>query len=383
MKEKKILNNKPFLEGQEMAFIQEAISCNFISGNGPFTKRCQDWFTENFSFPTTLLTTSCTDALEMSALLLDLKPGDEVILPSYCFVSVANAFLLHGATLRFADSTEGHPNIDPKSIESLVNKKTKAIVVIHYAGMAVDLDAISNICAKHNIYLIEDAAHAVGVKHKDKYLGTYGDLAAMSFHESKNISCGEGGCLIINNEKFKARAEIILEKGTNRTQFRRGEINKYEWVDLGASYLLSDINAAMLLAQLEQLKHINTKRRALWDRYFDALKPLEDEGKLLLAKVPKGAEGHNAHIFYIKLKHKLQRDDFLEWMNKAGIWAIFHYLPLHNSPFFKEKYHGEALPNSIEFANTIVRLPLHLYISDQDFDHIINSCKVYFQKLSN
>ena len=380
MKEYKILNNKPFLEGQEMAFIQEAISCNFISGNGPFTKRCQQWFSDHFSFPTTLLTNSCTDALEMSALLLDLQPGDEVILPSYCFVSVANAFLLHGATLRFADSTKEHPNIDPESIRSLVNEKTKAIVVIHYAGMCVDLESITDICAKQNICLIEDAAHAIGVKHQDKYLGSYGDLSVISFHESKNISCGEGGCLIVNNEKYKSRAEIILEKGTNRSDFRRGEVNKYEWIDIGASYLLSDINAAMLLAQLEQLDYINNKRRDLWNKYYTALKPLEEEGKLSLMHIPKGAEDHNAHIFYIQLKHKLERDDFIAWMKTAGIWAIFHYLPLHSSPYFKDKYTGVELSNSVNFANTIVRLPLHLYITGENFEYIIKSCKLYFQK---
>lgn len=383
MKENKILNNKPFLEGQEMAFIQEAISCNFISGNGEFTKRCQEWFREKFHFPTTLLTTSCTDALEMSALLLDLKPGDEVILPSYSFVSVANAFLLHGATLRFADSSPDHPNIDPDSIRSLVNEKTKAIVVIHYAGMAVDLASIMDICAKHNIYLIEDAAHAIGVKYKEKYLGSYGDLSVMSFHESKNITCGEGGCLIINNESFKERAEIILEKGTNRSKFRRGEVNKYEWIDIGASYLLSDINAAMLLGQLHQMEYINEKRRELWSKYYEALKPLEEEGLISLPQIPDGAENHNAHIFYVRLKHQLQRDDFLDWMNKAGIWAIFHYLPLHNSPYYSDKYEGAPLSNAIGFAKTIVRLPLHLYITEQQFAHIINCCLVYFDKLRN
>ncbi|MCL4168548.1 UNVERIFIED_CONTAM: hypothetical protein GTU68_065707, partial [Idotea baltica] len=198
-----------------MAFIEEAISSNFISGNGPFTKRVQSWMIEHFSFPKTLLTTSCTDALEMSALLLDIKPGDEIILPSYAFVSIANAFIIHGATLKFADSENDHPNIDPSSIEQLISEKTKAVVVIHYAGMIVDLTRIQNICAKHNIYLIEDAAHAIGVKYNDRYLGSYGDLSVMSFHESKNITCGEGGCLIVNNDQFSDRAEILLEKGTN------------------------------------------------------------------------------------------------------------------------------------------------------------------------
>lgn len=366
-----------------MAFIQEAISCNFISGNGPFTKRCQEWFKAQFDFPSTLLTTSCTDALEMAALLLELKPGDEVILPSYSFVSVANAFLLHGATLKFADCDDHHPNISLKSIEQLINPKTKAIVVIHYAGMAVDLEGIMDICAKHNITLIEDAAHAIGVKYKNKYLGNFGDLSVMSFHESKNITCGEGGCLIINNEKFKNRAEILHEKGTNRTQFRRGEINKYEWLDLGASYLLSDINAAMLLGQLEQLELINSKRRTLWNKYFHALKAIESKGFIKLPNIPPGAENHNAHIFYIQLKNKLQRDDFLHWMNQSSIWAIFHYLPLHKSPFFRDKYEGEELPNTIEFSNTLVRLPLHLYISEKEFKHIINCCILYFEKLEN
>ena len=363
-----------------MAFIQEAISCNFIAGNGPFTKRCQDWFSQNFSFPKTLLTTSCTDALEMAALLLELEPGDEVILPSYCFVSVANAFLLHGATLRFADSTESHPNIDPNSVASLVNEKTKAIVVIHYAGIAVNLKSIKDICGKHNIYLIEDAAHAIGVKYQDKYLGSFGDLSVISFHESKNITCGEGGCLILNNDKFADRAEILLEKGTNRTQFRKGEVNKYEWVDLGASYLLSDINAAMLLGQLHQLEYINKQRISLWQKYYDALKPMADQGFFRLPQIPTHNSDHNAHIFYIQLKHQLQRDDFLDWMNKSGIWAIFHYLPLHLSPYYKNKYVGPELANSVRFSKTIVRLPLHLYITEDNFEHIINCCKVYFEK---
>jgi len=355
-KYEKIANNKPYLQGEEMAFIEEAISSNFISGNGPFTHRVQSWFQENFSFPKTLLTTSCTDAL-------------------------ANAFLIHGATLKFADSSVDHPNVDPSSIEQLITAKTKAIVVIHYAGMAVDIPRIKNICAKHNIYLIEDAAHAIGVKYQNQYLGTYGDLSVMSFHESKNITCGEGGCLIINNEIFSERAEILLEKGTNRSAFRKGEVNKYEWVDIGASYLLSDINAAMLLGQLHQLEKINEGRRKLWHKYYHALKPLEERGLLKLPQLNEDQKGHNAHIFYLELKHQLQRDDFLEWLNKAGIWAIFHYLPLHQSPYFKEKYQGEALPHAVKFSNTIVRLPLHMHISEDHFHHIIKSCKVYFDKL--
>jgi len=380
-KNEKIANNKPYLQGEEMAFIQEAISSNFISGNGPYTKKVQSWFSENFLFPKTLLTTSCTDALEMSALLLDIKPGDEVILPSYAFVSVANAFLLHGASLRFADSTSHHPNIDPSSIEELITEKTKAIVIIHYAGMAVDLKRIKNICAKHNIYLIEDAAHAVGVKHKNHYLGTYGDLSVMSFHESKNITCGEGGCLIINNDQFSERADILLEKGTNRSAFRKGQVNKYEWVDLGASYLLSDLNAAMLLGQLHQLQFINEGRRTLWNKYYDALKPLEEKGLLKLPHINEDQKGHNGHIFYLELKHHLQRDDFLEYMDKAGIWAIFHYLPLHKSPYYKDKYQGKPLPNAEKFSNAIVRLPLHLHINDESFNYIIKCCRDYFNHL--
>lgn len=377
MKEK-IVNNKPYLKGEEMAFVEEAISSNFISGNGPFTKRVQSWLKENLSFPKSLLTTSCTDALEMSALLLELQPGDEVILPSYAFVSIANAFLIHGAKLKFADSKIDHPNIDPDSIERLITEKTKAIVIIHYAGMVVDIERIKNICAKHKIILIEDAAHAIGVKHKDKYLGSYGDLAVISFHESKNITCGEGGCLIINNDRFADRAEILLEKGTNRSAFRRGEVNKYEWVDLGASYLLSDINAAILLGQLHQLSVITDGRRDLWNRYYNALKPLEEKGLVKLAQLNEGQKEHNAHIFYLELKHKIQRDDFLDWMNKSGIWAIFHYLPLHESPFYKDKYKGDALPNSIKFSNCLVRLPLHMHLKDESFNHIIDSCYTYF-----
>jgi len=364
-----------------MAFIEEAISSNFISGNGPFTHRVQSWMSEKFSFPKTLLTTSCTDALEMSALLMDIQAGDEVILPSYAFVSIANAFLIHGASLKFADSTDIHPNVDPTSIEKLITEKTKAIVVIHYAGMAVDIQRIKNICLEHNIYLIEDAAHAIGVKYQDQYLGTYGDLGVMSFHESKNITCGEGGCLIINNDRFSERAEILLEKGTNRSAFRKGETKKYEWVDIGASYLLSDINAAMLLGQLHQLEKINSGRRRLWYKYYEALKPLEEKGLLKLPQLNEDQTEHNAHIFYLELKHQLQRDDFLEWLNKAGIWAIFHYLPLHSSPYFKDKYHGESLPNAVKFSNNIVRLPLHMHINDEDFKHIIKCCKVYFDRL--
>ncbi len=370
----RIYYNRPYIQGNEMAYIQEAIQQNFISGQGPFTKKCQDWFDRQLGFERTLLTTSCTDALEMCALLLDLKEGDEVILPSFAFVSVANAFLLHGATLKFADSQSDHPNLSLESVESLINNRTRAIVFIDYAGMGVGVDQMRQLAENHNLVLIEDAAHGLGANYKNKKIGSFGHLSTLSFHESKNITCGEGGALIVNDERYFERACVLLEKGTNRNKFRQGVINKYEWVDKGASYLLSDLNAAMLLGQLENLQFINEKRIEIWNTYRSAFENINEE--ISLPTLPEFCD-HNAHIFYLLMNSEESQKEILNFLNLKSIWATFHYLPLHLSPFFKDQYYGPELKNAVKFSESIVRLPLHLHLAEVDINYIIKWVKNY------
>lgn len=354
--------NKPFLTGKETHYIYEAVNSGKISGNGIFTKKCQKWFEEQYGFKKVLLTTSCTDALEMAAILANIQPGDEIIVPSYTFVSTAIAFVRQGATIIFADSYSNNPNIDADKIETLITPKTKAIVPVHYAGVSCDMDKIMELASKYNLLVIEDAAQAIdsfymgkdGVK---RALGSIGHLAAFSFHETKNIIAGEGGMLTINDDRFIERAEIIWEKGTNRSQFFRGEVNKYGWVDTGSSFLPSEIIAAFLWAQIENLDAIQEKRNELWNLYYNGFKKLQSSLNIKLPEVPAYAT-NNAHMFYLVFNEATGRSNFISVLKENNIHAVFHYLSLHNSEYYQAKHDGRVLINSDKFTECLVRLPL-------------------------
>ncbi|MGE5314728.1 MAG: dTDP-4-amino-4,6-dideoxygalactose transaminase [Acidobacteriota bacterium] len=367
--------NKPFMTGKETEYITEAIRSGKISGDGMYTKKCHEFFERRFGFPKVLLTTSCTDALEMAAILLEIGPGDEVIVPSFTFVSTANAFVLRGAKIVFVDTTAEVPNIDPAQIEPLVTPKTKAIVVVHYAGIACDMDAIMDIARRHNLFVVEDAAQAIDSQYKGRYLGTFGHLAAFSFHETKNIFSGEGGMLVINDERFIRRAEIIREKGTNRSAFFRGEVDKYGWVDIGSSFLPSDIIAAFLFAQLECLPEIQRQRTTLWEAYYRALKPLENQGLLLLPRLP-GYATNNGHMFFLVCRSGCERDALLGFLKSRQVYAVFHYLSLHRSTFFEHSHEGGVLPHSDRFSETLLRLPLFFELGLEEVRYI---CATIFE----
>ncbi|MFM7023656.1 MAG: dTDP-4-amino-4,6-dideoxygalactose transaminase [Flavobacteriales bacterium] len=373
----KIPFNKPYLTGKETEYIHEAVLSGKISGDGLFTKKCHDFFEKKYGFKKVLLTTSCTDALEMAAILINIQPGDEVIAPSYTFVSTVNAFVLRGAKIVFADSGTENPNMDTAQIQQLISPKTKAIVVVHYAGMACDMAAVMALATQHNLFVIEDAAQAVDSFYKGKVLGSIGHLSAFSFHETKNIISGEGGMLVINDERFINRAEIIREKGTNRSSFFRGEVNKYGWVDIGSSFLPSDIIAAFLYAQLENLDNIQAKRKHIWEKYYAGLQSLQDNGKIRLPKVPDYAS-NNAHMFYVLCPNLDQRAALIAHLSKNGIYAVFHYLSLHKSPYYSDKYSGGELPNADYYTDCLVRLPLFYELSDAQIDFIIDSIKSFF-----
>ncbi len=349
--------NKPYLSGKELVYINDAVSRGKLSGDGYYTKKCHKFFTETFKFKKVLLTTSCTDALEMAALLLDIQEGDEVIMPSYTFVSTANAFVLRGAKIIFADSREDHPGLDEASLSSLITEKTKAIVVVHYAGVACDMDQVMQLAKAHGLFVVEDAAQAVDSYYKGKPLGGIGHLATFSFHETKNIQCGEGGLLIINDEQFIGRAEIIWEKGTNRSAFFRGEIDKYGWVDIGSSFLPSELNAAYLYAQLEHLEEIQQKRKAVWTAYLDGLAQWAKINSIQIPSIPDYAT-NNAHMFYLVCASVEQRSALIAHLKANNIWSVFHYLSLHTSPFFKNKHDGRNLLYSDRYTERLVRLPL-------------------------
>ena len=350
--------NKPFISGNELKYIELAVQSGKISGDGMYTKKCHSFFQDNYGFKHCLLTTSCTDALEMSAILLDIQPGDEVIMPSFTFVSTANAFELRGAKIIFADSRPDHPGMDETKIESLITKKTKAIVVVHYAGVATDMDLIMNLANANGIFVVEDAAHCIDSYFKERSLGSIGHLAAFSFHETKNIQCGEGGMLVINDEKFYERAEIIREKGTNRSSFFRGEVDKYGWVDIGSSFLPSEIIAAFLFGQLENMTQIQDKRKQLWNVYNDAFKNSEFLTNLQLPFIPDFAT-QNGHMFYVVTQNLKERQHIIDCLKKEGIYAAFHYQSLHQSNYFKHKHDGRKLDWSDFYTDTLLRLPLY------------------------
>ncbi len=373
----KIPYNRPVTVGRELEYINDAIKCGHISGVGKYTKQCENVITEIVNASASLLTTSCTHSLEMMAILLDLKPGDEVIIPSFTFVSTANAFAIHGAQIKFCDIRPDTMNIDEKKLPAVITKKTKAVVIVHYAGVSCEIDKITAICRANNIMLIEDNAHGLTGKYKGKQLGSFGELSALSFHETKNFSSGEGGALIINNIDFLSRAEIIREKGTNRSKFFRGEVDKYTWVDIGSSYVMSDMLAAYLLAQLEQHTIISDKRNKVWYRYFNELSDWSQQNNVSLPFVPDHSN-HPAHIFYIIMPNQSHQMGIINHLKSNGILAVFHYQPLHISDMGIKYggYKGQC-PVTEDMANRIVRLPIFYDLSDNEQQYIIDVVKKY------
>ena len=372
--------NKAPLTGNEERYILESIKSNKISGDGEFTKKCHKWFEDKLNCKKVLLTTSCTHAMEMAAILLDIKEGDEVIMPSYTFVSTANAFVLRGAKIVFVDIRPDSMNIDETKIEKAITDKTKVIVPVHYAGVGCEMDTIMDIANRYNLFVVEDAAQGMMSSYKDKALGTIGHLGAFSFHETKNYtSAGEGGLLIINDEKFIQRAEIIREKGTNRSLFFRGMVDKYSWVDVGSSYLMNDVSAAYLWGNLEVANEINQNRLNIWKRYYENLKTLEKNDTLSLPTIPNGCI-HNAHMFYIKVENLHTRTNILEYLNQQGINAIFHYVPLHSAPAGLKfgRFNGKDIFTTKE-SNRLVRLPMYYGLEKEKIKIICEAINEYFK----
>jgi dTDP-4-amino-4,6-dideoxygalactose transaminase len=361
--------NKPYLTGKETLYIEQAVKFGKISGNGVFTQRCQNYFEKSYDFKKCLLTTSCTDALEMAAILCDIQPGDEVIIPSFTFVSTALAFIRQGATIVFADSYADNPNIDADKIEALITSRTKAIVPVHYAGVACDMDKIMEIANKYNLLVVEDAAQAIDSFYKGRSLGGIGHLGCFSFHETKNIISGEGGMLVINDDRFIRRSEIIWEKGTNRAEFFRGEINKYGWVDIGSSFLPSEVISAFLWAQIENLDDIQQKRKAIWKSYYKGLILLQEKGFCKLPIVPDFAT-NNGHMFYLICKSLEERNLLISYLKQNNISSVFHYISLHSSPFYKNKHDGRILSNCDHFSDCLVRLPLFYELGEEEIKYI-------------
>ncbi|MEN9333062.1 MAG: hypothetical protein RLY35_242 [Bacteroidota bacterium] len=363
--------NKPYLTGKEMLYMQESVASGKISGNGLFTQKCHDFFESNFGFKKVLLTTSCTDALEMCAMLLDISAGDEVIVPSYTFVSSALAFVRQGAKIVFVDSMDNNPNMDVDSLRALITPKTKAIVAVHYAGVACDMDAIMALATEFGIFVVEDAAQGIDSYYKGKPLGSIGHLGCFSFHETKNIISGEGGMLAINDERFIKRAEILWEKGTNRAEFFRGEINKYGWVDTGSSFLPSDMIAAFLFAQLENLQLIQDRRKKLWNLYWELLSNHGTTAGFQLPVIPDYAT-NNAHMFYLICDNVEVRSAIIQRLKSVNCHAVFHYLSLHSSAYYESKHDGRMLPNADRFSDCLLRLPMFFELTEENVNRMVN-----------
>jgi dTDP-4-amino-4,6-dideoxygalactose transaminase len=371
--------NKIYFTGHEAEFVVEAIKSGHISGNGVFTKKCEEFFETHYGYHSCLLTNSCTAALEMAALLLDVGPGDEIILPSFTYVSTANAFVLRGATLKFVDVASTHPNIDVSNISKLITSKTKAIVVVHYGGIACDMDEVMNLAENHNLFVVEDAAQAISGSYKDRHLGAIGHLAALSFHETKNVQCGEGGMLIVNDERFRKRAMLIREKGTNRPDFFEKKVDKYSWVDVGSSYFPSDILAAILFGQLQYLDRIQERRIAIFEKYMELLQEVTEKTTVQLPDVPTYTKT-NGHLFYLICASEGERSQLIRFLDEQDIKAVFHYQTLHDSPFFEKQYKGEELPNSKRYANRLLRLPLYYELEDRDVQHVCARIQQFYLK---
>lgn len=372
--------NKPFVSGKEYAYIKEAIRKGQIAGNGFFTKKCEGWLEDNLGCVKALLTHSCTAALEMAAIILDVRAGDEVIMPSFTFVSTANAFALRGAKIVFVDIRPDTMNIDEHKIERAITFRTKAIVPVHYAGVGCEMDAIMAIARKHKLCVVEDAAQGVMAKYKNKYLGSIGHIGCYSFHETKNYTCGEGGAIVLNDKRFIARAEIIREKGTDRSRFIRGQVDKYTWVDIGSSYIPAELNAAFLSAQFETAEKIFQKRMGLWDLYYDGLKVLENKGLIDLPRIPSGCE-HSAHMFYIKVKDIKTRGMLIECLKKTGVLSVFHYIPLHSSKAGKRygRFSGKDIWTTRE-SKRILRLPMFYDLTNRDVHSIVKTIKKFYHE---
>jgi len=370
--------SKPYFTGKELEYIRQAVESGKISGDGIFTRKCHSFFQEKYGFHRLFLTTSCTDALEMSALLLDVEPGDEIIMPSFTFVSTANAFALRGARIVFIDSERAIPNLDANAIEQHVTNKTKAVVAVHYAGIACDMDKILDVAKKHRFAIVEDAAQAIDSYYKGLPLGRIGDFGAFSFHESKNIISGEGGMLAVNDHGYVHRAEILWEKGTNRAAFFRGEVDKYTWLDIGSSFLPSDVMAAILYAQLEKLEEIQNRRKEIWNLYSQGLEPLQEKGFIQLPWIPDYAT-NNAHMFYILCSDLDTRTRLVCHLQKKNIQAVFHYVPLHRSPFFENKYHGGELPNCLRYSDCLLRLPLYFELTQEQVGGVIDEIHTFYR----
>ena len=369
--------NKPYSTHIEKKYIEDVFQIGKFSGNRKYAKKCQDYFKSKLRNQLNLCTTSCTDALEMSALLCNINLGDEVIMPTFTFVSTANAFILRGAKIRFVDSRKDHPGMDEELIEGLITENTKAIVVVHYAGVSCDMNKIVDIAKKHNLLLIEDAAHAVDSFYYDKPLGSIGDMGTFSFHETKNIHCGEGGMLSINNILFANRAEIIWEKGTNRSAFWRGEVDKYNWKDVGSSFLPSELNTSFLYAQLENMTYIQSKRIEIWNKYYEGLSKLNSIG-LRLPHFPTYAT-NNAHLFYMVCRNGQERSELIEFLKHNNIGSVFHYICLHDSPYFKNKHDGRLMPNAKRYEDCLVRLPLWIEMTETETDYVIQKVLQFFK----
>ncbi len=369
--------NKPFLTGNELDYIRQAVESGKISGNGAFTQKCQRLLEERYGFRKVLLTTSCTDALEMAAMLAGIGPGDEVIVPSFTFVSTALAFVRQGAKIVFADSRADHPNLDLDRLEARITPRTKMLVVVHYAGVACDMDRAMALAEKHGLLVAEDAAQAIDATYRGRPLGGIGHFGCFSFHETKNIITGEGGALIVNDDRFLRRAEILWEKGTNRAEFFRGEVNKYGWVDVGSSFLPSEIIAAFLFAQLEHLEAIQARRKALWNAYAERLGDLARQGRFQLHDLPAYAS-NNAHMFYLVCASLEERSALIAHLKKHGILAVFHYLSLHKSPYYAPLYDGPELPNADRFADGLLRLPMYYDLEIAQIDEICGRIREFY-----
>ena len=379
-KQREMINfNKPHLTGKEAHYMYQAVFNCKLSGNGDFTKKCQSFFDQRYGYKKAILTTSGSDALEMAAILCNINPGDEVIVPSYTFVSSALAFVRERAKIVFADSCANNPNIDPDKLEELITPKTKAIVVVHYAGIACDMDKIMDIAHRHGVLVVEDNAQGLDSFYKGRPLGSIGDLGCISFHETKNITAGgEGGLLIVNDEQYTRRAEIIWEKGTNRAEFFRGMVNKYGWVDTGSSFLPSEVNAAFLLAQLEELDTIQNRRKMLWDIYHEELAPLAVKGYFTLPDIP-GYATNNAHMFYIVCRNIDERSALISFLKDNGIQACFHYLALHRSEYYTTHYtERPELPNCDRFADCLVRMPMYYELKEDEVKYITDKIKAFY-----
>lgn len=380
MKTEGIPFNKPHLTGNETAYIHDAVLSGKISGNGKYTQKCHQYFEERYGFKKCLLTTSCTDALEMTAILMDIKEGDEVILPSFTFVSTANAFVLRGAKLIFVDSSDENPNMDTHQLEGLITQRTKAIVAVHYAGIACNMSAIMEIANRHDLFVVEDAAQSIHSFCNGQPLGGIGHFGTFSFHETKNVTCGEGGMLVINDERFIQRAEVIWEKGTNRAAFFRGEISQYGWIDIGSSFLPSEVVSAFLFAQLEELETIQQRREIIWNNYAEGLTEMCISKNVQLPSIPAYAS-NNSHIFYLVLPSIEVRTNLIEHLKKKQILSVFHYQSLHKSEFFQGQGDNRELVNSDRYTDCLVRLPFYCSLSESEQQYIIDEVRSFLSLL--